>query len=538
MHAKSAQDMSSFSLLSSLLLVVLLQLPTSTTAASYYDQYSQQSSSSSSAYDVLSPRRERNLDHWDADTAAAYLGLTRSQNGDEFTPLPPQDDIYAGHDAAILFYAQWCQNCHALAPSYDAIGTLMEAGTTKSNLILALFDCERDAEHMALCRAVGVQAYPTVMFVGSGPYHDRDPFTARFTPRSKNKMAGTVPKELKRVVQFAGDWRYADQVLDWIKCMRGLSRWHRLNTEGWLSVLRRGIFGLLRKPDMTSGSKAKSGSNSLPVGVPPQLVQARASGGGGGMNTMSTAETTALQKKVTTLETQMKSYDDLLKTSNEAVLHASYTVDSFLLPTVPKEGELGADCVVKTAYPPYVDVYAALKTSDGWDATAESGKASGAGDVGDETDDDAATSPLSDEYLLRSCVVDLSLDYCTRVSTRVTTDYLDELERIPEADYPKMSDLDALLTNRTDAVEPYCSTFTECYLEEFMDDAKCRPDTCPFKNEAACRYVANCLDARIKKEYVEALTAIGETAEQRAAAAAAAASDKKSTGGSKAWGVA
>ena len=139
--------MGSFPFLSHLLLVattavLLLQLPTSTTAASYYDQYSQQSSSSSSssAYDVLSPRRERNLDHWDADTAAAYLGLTRTTtNGDstEFIPVPPSDDVYAGHDAAILFYAQWCQNCHALAPSYDAIGTLMEAGTTKSKLPVA-----------------------------------------------------------------------------------------------------------------------------------------------------------------------------------------------------------------------------------------------------------------------------------------------------------------------------------------------------------------------------------------------------------------
>ena len=71
-----------------------------------------------------------------------------------------------------------------------------------------------------------------------------------------------------------------------------------------------------------------------------------------------------------------------------------------------------------------------------------------------------ATSELSDEYILRSCVVDLSLDYCTRVSTRVTTDYLDGLEKIPEAEYPKLSDLDALLANRTDEVEPYCTAFT------------------------------------------------------------------------------
>ena len=125
------------------------------------------------------------------------------------------------------------------------------------------------------------------------------------------------------------------------------------------------------------------------------------------------------------------------------------------------DAELGADCVVESSYPPYVDVYAALKKSDGWDATADSGPSTGDSADGASTDvATGATSDLSNEFILRSCVVDLSLDYCTRVSTRVTTDYLDELEKIPEADYPKLSDLDALLANRTDEVEPYCTAFT------------------------------------------------------------------------------
>jgi len=530
--------MSSLSLLSLLVgATTLLCLPTSTTAASYYDQYAQQQSQqSSAAYDVFSARRERNLDHWDASTAAAYLGLTRRDDG-EFAPLPPGDDLYAGHDAAILFYAQWCQNCHALAPNYDAIGTLLEAGTARSNLILALFDCERDAEHSAVCRAVGIEAYPTLMFVGSGPYHDTDPITAKlakFTSKAKGKKAGggggAVPTELKRVVKFAGDWRYAEQVMDWIKCMKGLSRWHRLNTEGWLSVVRRGIFGLLRKSSPNL-SQAQTLANSLPVGIPPKLMEAQSviGGGGGGV---STAETVALQKQVKSLEDQKKAADQLLETSNEAVLHASYTIDSFLMPTTPKEGELGADCVVEASYPPYVDVYAALKQSDGWDATATSAASAGGSTDGDASAGATGGSELSDEYILRSCVVDLSLDFCTRVSTRVTTDYLDELETIAEADYPKLSDLDALLANRTDAVEPYCTAFTECYLEEFQDES-CRPDACPFQNEVACRYAANCLDGRIKKEYREALAAIGETAEQRATAANA----KSGSSSSGAWGV-
>ena len=521
--------------LSSILaVVVLLLLHRSTPAhsASYYDQYSSAQQQQSSTYAIESSRRERNLDHWDADTLAAYLGLTTSSEDDtKYVPLPPQEHVYAGHDAAILFYAQWCPNCHALAPNYDAIGTLLHAGSAKSNLIMALFDCEQNSAHMALCKAAGVKNYPTVMYIGSGTYHDTDPVTARVVGRDKSAgPMGATPLELRRAVKFQGDWRYGDQVLDWIKAMRGLSRWHRLNTEGWLSVLRRGMFGMFRKP----GARGEAGS--LPVGVPPKLADVRAGGGSGS----STVEANALKKQVKTLEKEMVSYDKLIETSNEAVLHASYTIDSLLLPTKPKDGELGADCMAEgSSYPPFVDVFAALKKSNGWDATAESSVTATDGDAeGAALGAAAATaasasteSKLSDEYILRSCVVDLTLDYCTRVSTRVTTEYLDELSATPDAEYPALSELDGLLSARTEEVEHYCVGFDKCYVDEFKEES-CRPEKCPFKNEVACRYAANCLDPRIKKEYMDALSGKIDT---KAEGDRTAASTSTGTG---AWGVA
>ena len=105
-------------------------------------------------YESTISRRERNLDHWDVPTAAAYLGL----HPETLKPLPqfasaglPSSstsdggsaellDEYVGHDAAVLFYAQWCKNCHAVAPSWDAIATHVKAGSRSSKLIMALFD--------------------------------------------------------------------------------------------------------------------------------------------------------------------------------------------------------------------------------------------------------------------------------------------------------------------------------------------------------------------------------------------------------------
>ena len=81
-------------------------------------------------------------------------------------------DEYVGHDATVLFYAQWCTNCHSFSPSWDAVATHLNAGTRSSGLVMALFDCEKNARHAEVCLAAGVKAYPTVMHVGSGEIRD------------------------------------------------------------------------------------------------------------------------------------------------------------------------------------------------------------------------------------------------------------------------------------------------------------------------------------------------------------------------------
>ena len=62
--------------------------------------------------------RKDSLDHWDSDTLAYYL------------------DNYPGYDLAVMFYATWDNNSHRLAPLWNQIAVLLDAGTTQSKLIM------------------------------------------------------------------------------------------------------------------------------------------------------------------------------------------------------------------------------------------------------------------------------------------------------------------------------------------------------------------------------------------------------------------
>jgi len=492
-------------------LVLLASVSGSDPYASSYQSYN---TAMDQTIDAHAARRERNLDHWDGETLAAYLGMDpetgeplpdagSDPDAGSISPTgigagesqrPQRVDEYVGHDAAILFYAQWCPNCHALAPNYDAIATLLGAGTVKSNLIMALFDCERDAQHAMLCSAAGVKHYPTVMFIGSGPFHDTDPISKALL--GKDKSAGPAgASKLRRAVKFQGDWRYGDQVMDWIKCMRGLSSWHRLNTQGFMSVLRRGIFDLFRGG---KGGRGIGGKNdSLPVGVPPGFMTSTTGGG-----VTSGPSSYILDRKIKALEGEVERLENGREELSNAMLHASYIMESFLFPVEPKSTGADAGEGQTAVPPPYVDVFAALSTTGAWEA-----KEILTSDGTNTNADPLSTDPADkvDPYLLKNCAVDLTLDYCTRLTTRDTTAFLDELMNAdPNAPYPSLLELDELLQNRTANKEPYCAKFETCFADEFKGEG-CRPSKCPFRNDMACRYIGACLDPNIRGEYAEAL---------------------------------
>jgi thiol-disulfide isomerase/thioredoxin len=414
---------------------------------------------SQSTYETRIARRERNLDHWDAETLAAYLSL------DAETAKPLNEDTYTGIDAAVMFYAQWCSNCHSFAPVWDTIGQLVKAGTTESNLILALFNCELNQQHMKLCDAAGVTHYPTLMYIGSGPIVDSDPVTKKIL--GKKAFGPYGPTKLARTVKFQGNLNIGDSVLDWIKAMKGLSTWYKWNhmEGGWL----KGIRGLFKNPFKKQSSQTKQ--NALPVGV-PGMSSSRLSGGNTASNTpVSTAK---LERDLKKAESLAKEATKQLEDSQLASRHAGYLIDAFLFPQSNDDTDQS-----------FVDVFSEMNATSAWDAKIEDGS-------------------NDEKLILKSCVVDMTLDYCTRLSTKVATVYLNSLDSVPDTEYPSFAKMEEHLREIIKQTEPYCSMFNECFESEFTN-TECRPAVCPFQKDGACRYVAACLSEYVQEEYKEAL---------------------------------
>ena len=181
------------------------------------------SSSSSGAQEL---KRLNNLDYLDVPALQYYL-----------SPSTTED-----YDVAILFYAQWSDNCHALAPIWDQISGILNAGTTESNVIVGLFDCEADFEHSEICTTVGVAGYPTLAFISLAGHH--------------HHLARQKPKH---VTKYAANWQYGDALLDWIRTLSRLSQWHR---AGWGKRVRNALLG--RKDP-------NAGPQPLPLGVPQAI---------------------------------------------------------------------------------------------------------------------------------------------------------------------------------------------------------------------------------------------------------------------------
>lgn len=429
--------------------------------------------SQSNAYETHISRRDRNLDHWDADTLAAYLNL----DPDTGKPLPEGTSPgYVGIDASVMFYAQWCTNCHKFAPVWDTIGQLVKAGTTESNLIMALFNCELNEQHTRLCDAAGVTHYPTLLFIGAGTYHDTDMISKAVRG---DKAAGPYGvSKIDRTVKFQGNLNIGDSVLDWIKTMQGLSTWHKWNhyEGGWLKSAR-ALFG------NPFGKKVKMVQNTaLPIGIPPTLGTGGQVASNEATRSDSKLSPHVLKKELEKSETKISALDKDLKDSKLATTHAGYLIESFLFPStrivVDGKGEN------KTIHS---DVFATMVEKDAWDASYEAGQ-----------------EEFSDNLLLKSCVVDLTLDYCTRVTTRLTTEYLATLKDLPDSEYPSFSEMETELTEYIIKDEPYCGTFSDCNAKGFKPEETCRPKTCPFERETGCHYVASCLTDSIKEEYKEA----------------------------------
>lgn len=381
------------------------------------------------------PRRERQLDHLDVQTLAYYAGL----DSNTLEPIESEES-YVGHDVAVMFYAQWCQNCHTLAPYWDNFATRLKAGTKSSKLIMGLFNCEQNASALKLCSALGVDAYPTLMYFGSGTYHDKNPVTS-FLLGAKKSAGHMGPTTVPRSVKFQGNWQYTQSVMDWIKTMKALSSWHKAD---WVKSLRKAIMFWT-----DSG-----GQKILPVGIPTS--------GNAAVASVSSEEVEALTKE---LKKKEEAVNELTKT----VSFTSKLMDAMNFP-------LGNG----------TDPFEVLTTTKGWDVPA---------------DGDVVTQ------VVKSCVMELSMDYCTRYSVHLATEYVDANSDMKE--FPSLEEVEAILKKQINETEPYCGVFDDCLVKEFVGE-ECRPEKCPFQNPTACNYLTACFEESLQKEYAIALKLIEE----------------------------
>lgn len=366
-------------------------------------------------------RREANLDHWDSETLAYYT------------------EEYRGYDVAILFYAQWDRNSHALAPYWDQISRILMAGSSKSRLIMSLFDCEMNEAHGELCSKLNIEAYPTMMFVGSGPYHDTDPITKSVFGKRSAGIMGESP--LINSVKFQGNWQYGDAILDWIRTMQALSNWHLWTTEGFGRRLRNFLL------------PHKIPNVPLPVGVPGVGAAA------------ATAAFSNDAKKAKALEREV----DLL---TKMIVGGDRTIQNLLLPQSNQ------------------DMFALMNEENVWENVRTVGAS-------------------EQQRILYSCLAQMALNYCQRVSSKVATELITQAEAGGVASLEEilgMPTLEQDILNLVQEQEPYCGLMDKCVVSGFSDK-QCRPDSCPFQNDLACRHLALCLDPEVQKEYAAALSA-------------------------------
>lgn len=454
------------------------------------------------SYETTIARRERNLDHWDAETLAAYLSL------DPDTAEPLEDgDNYVAIDAAIMFYAQWCTNCHQFASVWDTIAQLIPAGTTKSNLIMSLFNCELNEQHTELCIAAGVTHYPTLMYVGPGPIVDSDPFTSTLV--GKNRAAGPFgATKLPRTAKFQGNLNIGDSVLDWVKAMMGLSTWYKWNhmDDGWLKGIR-SFFSIRKAP------AAKSLESALPVGVPPRGKQSS-------LSYSSSSSTYTFEKTIKKLEQELDSKSKELELEESATKHGGYLINSFLFPELMNQTDEDGNMVEEP-----IDIFTEMNRTNAWDYA----------NVGNGADDEIV--------IMAACLVDLTLDYCTRLSTKATEAYLDSITSLSDSEYPTFIQMEQELRGSIEEQEPYCSIFSSCFDDNFNDTEVCRPTKCPFNSNSACIYVSACLSEDIQVEYREALNQMKatefnttHTATEESSTTTTASARQKSSGAG-AWGM-
>lgn len=282
-----------------------------------------------------------------------------------------------------------------------------------------------------------------MMFIGSGPFYDSDPFSKILFGKKHAGMMGESP--IPNTIKFQGNWQYLDSVKDWIKTMQALSRWHLWSSQGFGKKLRTFLMPNRKK------------NAQLPIGLPGGSLAASGSGGSSSSGGASVAM----------LEKEAKEYKNAAEEMTKVASRAATMMEGMLF---------GEDSQ---------DMFTFLDKKNAWKSNKYEN--------------------LNDIY--RACVMETSLDYCQRMAEPTSNKIVNELlgSNLSSEELQAASDnIEALIMEELSKKEPYCAILDQCIVSD-MKDQKCRPKKCPFNNELACRMLNSCEDPSIVKEYADAL---------------------------------
>ena len=320
------------------------------------------------------------------------------------------------------------------------------------------------------------------------------------------------------------------------------------------------------------------------MGIPPHFQTELRGGGSSNSNLASSGSTTGSGSIAASDESSSKQQLNKLQKELNATIkekelyemaatHSNLLLDGLLFPRDTQHTDTATDSTTQQQQLQHRDPFTILTNSDGWYRNATFLPTSNKGSSSDGTTTTTATTNNNDEHpiILRSCVLELAIDYCTRLTTRSTTSYLEILNAIPESDpFPTLEEIEQYLLNDVKSQEPYCGILEYCMATNFETSTKkkeepttkdgeneeeqqqdCRPQKCPFKNESACTYIESCLNPDIQNEYGVALGLInkgetvmgtdwgkngggGTTSEEATTTTTASTSSQSNVGG---WGV-
>ena len=109
--------------------------------------------------------------------------------------------------------------------------------------------------------------------------------------------------------------------------------------------------------------------------------------------------------------------------------------------------------------------------------------------------------------VLRTCVTELTVDYCDRIATHYMETWIDTWPLNKTITDEVFDQYQLQISSYINQTEPQCYYYVVqnvCTISNFTNSI-CQPNVCPFQDRTACRFLTACLTDQLYTEYAEAL---------------------------------